>query len=322
VTETPLMDPTRHSLTAVAASLFRAVHTRADQPALLQDPYGERLLTEDERGRIFERLLVALRPAERESVRAIADPGRAFDAAVRMNPSYAAIIVRTRYAEDRLAAALERGVRQYVIVGAGMDSFGLRQRRLEPPLEIYEIDHPATQTMKRERFARAGLVLPASVHFVAADLEHGSIGESLARSAYRQRELTFFVCLGVTPYLTREANLALLADVARCAEPSSELVFDYLDQDAFAPDRGSEETQRLLVERSQTEEPWVSGFRPASLARELAGAGLALDEDLDSARVQALYLAGRTDGLRMTTLDWHAVRAHVEARHAVAGASA
>jgi methyltransferase (TIGR00027 family) len=305
------VDPRRHSITALAASLFRAVHTRRDQPALLDDPYGDRLVTDAERALMLERLLLVVSPTDRRRIETITDLARAVDAAIQAGPAYGAVVVRARWAEDRLARALARGVRQYVLVGAGMDTFALRAPALEPALQIFEVDHPATQAMKQERFAHAGLRLPANVHFVAANLEQESVADALSRAAYRPRELAFFACLGITPYLTRETNLAMLGAAARCAPAGSELVFDYLDQDAFAPDRASEETKRLAAERAQTEEPWVSGFDPRALADDLAHVGLTLDEDLDPARVAARYLANRSDGLRIAAAHWRLAAAHV-----------
>jgi methyltransferase (TIGR00027 family) len=298
----------RASVTALATSLIRAVHTRCDTPTIMVDPYAERLVTDAERSVLLDQLARMLKPERQEEIRAITDRAQALDVTVRANPAYAAVLVRARYTEDLLAAAVGRGVRQYVLIGAGMDTFAFRRRELAGRLQVFEIDHPATQAMKRQRLNDAGLEPPSNLHFVAADLETESVAEALSRAPYTPSEPGFFAALGVTHYLTREANLDLLRAIGRYAAPGSEVVFDYLDRDAFTPDRASDDAKRLAAERAKSDEPWVSGFDPQRLAADLSSTGLALIEDLGAEAVQARYCAGRADGLCVT--------AHVHLAHA------
>src|SRR6185437_16545034 len=135
------------------------------------------------------------------------------------------VIIRSRYAEDALKAAAQRGTRQYVLIGAGFDSFVLRRPAFANGIEIFEIDHPATQALKIERIRACGITLPASVHFIAADLASETLASALARSSFRGGEPAFFSWLGVTVYLTREANMATLRAVASSSAAGSELVF-------------------------------------------------------------------------------------------------
>jgi methyltransferase (TIGR00027 family) len=304
------VDPKKHSVTALAAALFRAVHARSGRPRLLEEPCADRFVTADERAFIFERLLLMLDPDRREEIRGIAEPTRAFEVAVEANPAYGTIIIRSRYTEDRLADALARGVRQYVLVGAGMDTFAFRRPDLANTLQIFELDHPATQAMKRERLARARLVPPPNLHFVAVDLEEGSVAAALVRPPYRADEQAFFASLGVLPYLTREASLGMLGAIAACAAPGSEIVFDYLELDALTPDRASDEAKRVAAERADSTEPWMSGFDPDRLAADIAETGLELDEDLDGDAAARLYVAA--PGARLTMVSHgHLARAHV-----------
>jgi len=301
------VDPKRHSVTALAASLFRAVHARVDEPKLVDEPYADRFVRESERDFILERLLLMLDPERRDAIRALRDPARAFETAVKANPAYGTIVVRTRYAEERLAEDLARGVRQYVLVGAGMDTFAFRCPDLADRLEIFELDHPATQAMKRERLALAGLVPPANLHFVAVDLEEESIGAALTRTPYRADVPAFFTCLGVLPYLTSETTRRMLAAIGASASAGSELVFDYLEVAALTPGRASAEATRVAAERAESAEPWVSGFDPDRVPADLAAAGLALVEDLDGAAVARRYGAA----LRMVS-HGHLARARVQ----------
>jgi methyltransferase (TIGR00027 family) len=292
------MDPGRHSVSALAAGLFRAVHTRCDVCALLDDPVGELLLLDEEREVVLERLLLMLDAEERRSIGAMPDRARALDLAVRSNPAYGTIIVRSRYADDQLDAALRAGISQYVLLGAGMDTVSLRRPDLVATLTIIEVDHPATQAMKRDRLARAGLKPPPNVRFVPADLEAGPLAGPLARGGYRPDAPALFVCLGVTPYLSRAANQEMLR-TAGAAAAGSRLVFDYLDLEAFGAS-ASEATRRMAAERASSDEPWRSGFEPATLVGWLEAAGLTLVQDLDAAASMARYLEGRADGLAVS----------------------
>jgi methyltransferase (TIGR00027 family) len=282
-------------VSALAAGLFRAVHTRCDTPPLLDDQLGEHFLLDAERGVVLERLLRMLSPEERADIEAVLDPARALDLAVRANPAYGTIVVRSRYAEDRLMEALAAGVSQYVLIGAGMDTLGFRRPDLLDSLAIIELDHPATQAMKRDRLARAGLQPPPNLRFIPADLEEDSVAAALVRGGYDPGAPAFFACLGVTPYLSHAANRSILGATG-AAVVGSRLVFDYLDLGAFGAE-APEATQRMAAERASSDEPWRSGFDPATLAGELAMAGLALVEDLDSGALGERYLQNRSDGL-------------------------
>ncbi len=304
------MDVRRASFTALASSLLRAVHTRCDAPPLVEDPFGDRLLSQEERVLVLERLLLTLSPEERSRIEAESDPDRALDLAARSTPAYGGILVRARYTEDVLDAAIERGVRWYVLLGAGMDTLALRRRDLAGRLEIVEIDYPATLDLKRERLAAVGVEVPPHLHWVPADLEREPLRDVLARSPYPNRPLALFSWLGVTPYLTREANFATLADIARIAAPRSEVVFDYLDRSAFDALHASAEAKRMVAERSRTQEPFRCGFDPDEMSGELARLGFDLVEDLDPAAAEARYCAARSDGLRLRA-PGHIVRARV-----------
>jgi len=291
------VDATRASLTALATSLMRAIHTRLDRPALIHDPWGDRLVSDEERESLSRAAEAGLDPADAERVAALGTLSERVDAALRLHPAYPTIVVRTRYAEDAMAESVARGARQHVIVGAGMDSFALRQPAFARGLEIFEVDHPATQEFKRRRLRDCGVALPHRLHFVAADLSIEALGSALERSSFSRGELSFFSWLGVTSYLTREANLATLGEIASCSAPASELVFTYIDQREFEPDTSSPETLRIRIGLEAAGEPWVSGFFPALLAEELRATGLTLLEDLGGDDLRARYCARRRDGL-------------------------
>lgn len=280
------------SRTALATSLMRAAHSRLDPSPLIDDPWGDRLVSKTERDRIRERLLGRMDPDARTA--ALREPGSLLDNYFLANVSYPGVVIRSRYAEDALKAATQRGIRQYVLIGAGFDSFSLRRPTFSQGLEIFEIDHPATQALKIKRIRECGIALPPSVHFVAADLASETLAAVLARSSFRESEPAFFSWLGVTVYLTREANMATLRAVATCSAPGSELVFSYVDQIEFADGGRRSPNHPNAQAVARLGEPYMSGFDPKEIANDLKRAGLDLVEDLDGDQMAERY--GRTAG--------------------------
>ncbi len=266
------MEKTAASSTALVTSLMRAAHTRLDPRPLIHDPWGDRLVPESVRARMDDQALLS-------------------------SLSYPNVVTRSRYAEDGLRAAAAKGIGQYVLIGAGFDSFVLRRPEFSAQLQIYEIDFPATQALKVERIKELGIALPDSVHFIAADLSQESVAAALARSPFK-RQPTFFSWLGVTMYLTRKANLATLQSVASSAPAGSELVFTYLDERVF------QATSQDFYELQQTVaalgEPFLSGFDPAALRANLAACGLELLEDLNGSDVAARYDRGGDKSLEQS----------------------
>jgi len=287
---------------------MRAVHTRLDHPRLIDDSWGDRLVLESERQAVANLILPGLEPATRAHIETL-DSVAMLDAALRAHLGYGWAIVRTRYAEDVLEAAVARGIRQYVILGAGFDSFALRQPTFAQRVAIFEVDRPKTQDLKRQRLRDCGVPEPQNLHFVPADLSREQPGAALARTPFRLTEPAFFSWLGVTQYLTREANIATLLGIASCAVSGSELVFTYLDERELGPDRRSVDIGRVQSTVVSTE-PWLSGFAPERLAHDLRSVGLILAEDLSGLEAQQRYCRGRRDGLSPEPT-FHIARAHV-----------
>ena len=284
------------SRTAVTAALMRATHTRVDRPQLIDDPWGDRLVSSAEKTALWQRIMEGAGPDARRRLDQLPSPRAVVDVALRTHATYGGVIIRTRYAEDALARAIVGGVRQYVLIGSGFDSFIVRQPALARAIQIFEIDHPASQAMKRERLAACAAEIPANVHFVAADLSQESLAAALARSEFSRTTPAFFAWLGVTIYLSREANLATLASLATASARGSEIVFNYIEHRALEETR-SATLNRIREGAAALGEPWLSGFDPATLDYELRGLGLDLIEDLGGAALRERYCAQRTDGL-------------------------
>ena len=165
------------SRTALAVAAYRAAHQTADGAGIFADPLARIMLGPD-----ADAVMARFEAA---------DPARR-----RMRLFVAA---RSRFAEDRLALAVARGVRQAVVLGAGLDTFALRNPHREQGLRVIEIDHPATQAWKRKRLAQAGIGVPAEVTFAPVDLEREDLAAALVAAGFEMERPAFFHWLGVVP---------------------------------------------------------------------------------------------------------------------------
>ncbi|MCX5497042.1 class I SAM-dependent methyltransferase [Kaistia dalseonensis] len=258
------------SATAFRTAIRRAAHQLLDKPLVFEDPLALTIIGGD-RGSTLAR----------DELSRADSPG---GAALRFF-----LAARSRYAEDRLAAAVARGIRRYVVLGAGLDTFAYRNRFAGDGLRVYEVDRPATQAWKKQQLTATGIAIPPDVVFVPIDFATEALDERLAAAGLAPDEPAFFSWLGVVPYLTEEAIFATLRIIA--ARPSgSEVVFDY----ALQPDRLGQ-LQRLAFQTlagrvAGLGEPFVSFFKPEDLARRLADLGFTAVEDLAGPDLGKAYL--------------------------------
>ncbi len=192
---------------------------------------------------------------------------------------------RSRIAEDALSRAVERGVRQIVILGAGLDTFALRNPH--GGLEIYEVDHPATQAGKLERLAEAQIALPTWLILVPVDFERDDVGEKLVAAGFQQNSPAFFTWLGVVPYLTQDA-IGRTLDYMSSIQ-NSEVVFDYMEP----PEAFSEELRQIEKARAEQLEKIGersdSRFEPAGIAAILRSHGFCDLEDIDFQEIASRF---------------------------------
>jgi methyltransferase (TIGR00027 family) len=253
-------DEARPSRTARSVALFRAAHQILDRPLLFEDPLALRIVgaTEDE-------------------LRAEDDPAR------RGRRCYFAM--RSRFAEDALKMAVARGVRQYAVLGAGLDTYAYRNPY--PDLSVFEVDQPATQSWKRHRLARAEIAIPDSVRFVPVDFEQVTLVEGLAAAGFDPGVPTFFSWLGVTPYLTRDAIFTTLGFVGGL---SGEIVFDYGESpDAIQKPELRAAYEAIARRAAEMGEPWITYFEPAGLHADLARLGFREIQDLGPTEIAMTY---------------------------------
>jgi methyltransferase (TIGR00027 family) len=210
------------------------------------------------------------------------------------------VACRSRFAEARVAAGVARGVDQYVILGAGLDTFGYRSE-LARQLRVFEVDHPATQDWKRGSLATAEIPVPDSVHFVPMDFESDSLPQRLAEAGYDRTRPAVVSWLGVTMYLTRPAIAETLAVLGGFA-PGTELVMDYMLPAELRDETGQTYVDLVAPMSAERGEPWLTFLTPADLSTMLTDAGFGEVTHADQADAIESQLWNRTDPLRPAEL--------------------
>ena len=203
---------------------------------------------------------------------------------------------RSRFTEDQLALAAARGTAQYVILGAGLDSFACRSE-LAGRLRVFEVDHPATQQRKRALLAAAGLAEPPTLTWVPVDFETDELIASLTAAGLDPAAPAFVSWLGVTMYLTAEAIGATLASLSRLA-PGSELVTDYMLTADLRDADGVAYADLVMPDSERRGEPWLSFFTPEQMTGLLTSHGFTGVRDVRQRDAVSAALWERTDLLR------------------------
>lgn len=263
------------SRTALGVAIRRASHQLYDAPPLvLDDPIAVPILGE------------RYRPALEEAAASIRET---FSVSMR-----AWLVVRNRWAEDNLEQAFRHGVRQYVLLGAGLDTFA--HRNPHSRLQVFEVDHPATQQWKRELALSNGLPEPSCLHYVPVDFEHQNLAQQLTTCGLDFTAPTVFAWLGVVPYLTHPAFRTTLDVIARFPEGSG-VIFDYaLPRHALAQHE-LEARDALSALVQSIGEPFQLIFTPEEIKTELTQ--FQRVENLDARELNARYFANRTDRLNL-----------------------
>ncbi|HKA52648.1 MAG TPA: class I SAM-dependent methyltransferase [Candidatus Binatia bacterium] len=271
------MQEGKPSRTAIVSAVMRAAHLALDgEPKILADHLARALsgITDDHP-------LADLDLLQRHEFRQLR----------------ALMVLRNRYVEDELALALTRGVTQYVILGAGLDSFAYRRPAQLRHLHIFEVDHPVTQRWKQSRLNAVGITVPDNVHFVPVNFESESFSDKIKTGAFNPSQPTFFSWLGVSQYLTREALEATLREVMLCVTASRQLVMDFVVPEATL---GPTDRQQILEMRTRSGklgEPWLSYYQPHELRQILKGTGFAHVLHFSPELAAERYFSGRADGL-------------------------
>jgi methyltransferase (TIGR00027 family) len=279
------MDEERPSVTAEGAAVMRALHqTLDDEPKILEDPISPRLV--DQHSDFYQSRLKLL---------------ELLPAATRLRLK-ATFVMRSRFAEDCLAEAVTNGLRQYVILGAGLDTFAFRQPSWGNSLRIFEVDHPATQQWKRRRLAEAVVSVPDNVCFVPIDFEKTSLVTALSQAGLDLKSPVFFSMLGVSQYLTEDAFDQSLRFVLS-TPAGSEIVFSFVAADAVLPADDVTLVNAFAAQFAAVGEPWLLRFVPEQLIAKLTMMGFSQVFPLAPEEANQRYFQARGDGLAASFLE-------------------
>jgi len=266
------------SRSALRVATLRAVHQLLDEPLVLPDPMALPLL------------------------------GASTEAALRNDPFVlndplarglrAALVARSRFIEDELSRCVAAGARQYILLGAGLDTFAYRNPYGDERLHVFEVDHPATQRWKQQLLTEARIGVPGSLAFVPVDFELDDLGEALRQAGFRADQPACVSWMGVTMYLTAAAAFRTLGTVAGFAAGSS-LCFDYRVPTAMLNPLERAISEAFEQQLAAIGEPWLSAFDPTRLRSQLLELGFRCAESATPDDLNARYFARRKDGLRM-----------------------
>jgi methyltransferase (TIGR00027 family) len=268
-----------HSLTAHKVAMMRAAHQIFDNPKIFDDPIALSIVGTQSASEIY---------AEKRKYK------------TRLHSYLRAIVVaRSKFVEDELPDAIKHGIHQYVILGAGLDTFAYRNPYSASELKIFEVDYSATQDWKCQQLNTAKIPLPETLTFVPIDFESQSLAGQLREAGFRTDEPSFFSWLGVTMYLTRETMMKTMKYISSSTPPSSRIVFDY----TIVP--ASQNFLRRLVfyslarKLAKIGEPWKSFYDPKSLIMDLKSIGFTQAEDISPEKINEQFFKNRSDKLRV-----------------------
>jgi len=267
------------SLTANKVAMMRATHQILDNPKIFEDP-------------------IALSIIGTQGVSEIRSEKLKFK--TRLHSYLRAIVVaRSRFVEDELSRAIKQGIHQYVILGAGLDTFSYRNPYSDTGLRVFEIDYPATQEWKRQQLNAANISIPESLTFVPIDFESQSLGDRLQEVGFKTDKPSFFSWLGVTMYLNKETVMSTMKYITSSTPSGSLIIFDYT-----VPPSSQNFIRRFvfrLLARKMAAigEPWQTFFDPQQLAMELKDIGFAHVEDFDPENINSRFFSNRTDKLKV-----------------------
>src|SRR6204780_3377729 len=280
----------RPSRTALRVAMRRAAHQLFDHPKVLDDPVALPI--------IGRRAAAILEGEQGTGGNRIALSIRAF------------MVARSRYAEDALGRSVARGAKQYVVLGAGLDTFAYRNPHAESALRVFEVDYPATQEWKRRQLEEARIAVPPSVTYAPVDFERQTLAEGLRLAGFDASKAAFFSWLGVTMYLTEDAVTATFGFIA--SSPSGGgIAFDYAVPRSSLNWVGRLALDALSHRVGAAGEPFRTFFDPSALEERLRPIGFSCVEDLDAAEINARYFRDRADRLKVTSSLGHLMSAEV-----------
>ncbi|TSI09108.1 class I SAM-dependent methyltransferase [Lysinibacillus sp. BW-2-10] len=285
------------SVTSLMTAFGRAYHTLYDTPKIFEDTIVKDLITDDEFSDISRNLINGVSFINKEiAAKFQHQPEEILKwfTQIQLAPT---TLSRSAFCESVLLNELALGVEQYVILGAGFDTFGFRHPELNETLEIYEIDHPATQQFKKDRLAQANYQIPNNLHFISMDFTKGFDIQKLIDQGFSLNKKTFFSLLGVSYYLTKEEIATLLSELFSFVPYGSSIVMDYGDATLFEETGVYNRVQNMIQMAAFNGEPMKSCFTYKGLEKMLEDSGLLLYKHLTPATINERFFQNRSDYL-------------------------
>ena len=271
------------SITALMSAFGRAFHAENEEHPVFADYLAKNLMTEEEYAAVQGYILGGAQFFEPEIDPAEQTPKELLRKLINTHIAPSPLC-RAAYTEKALKTAVLTGTKQYVILGAGMDTFAFREPAFLSKYRVFEVDHPLTQADKLERIARAGWTAPDNLAFVSVDFTKDSMAERLIAAGFDPSAKSFFSWLGVTYYLSAEAIDAMLSSLSELCADGSALVFDYPDENFFdAPER---RVQNTMMMAKAGGEPMQSAFSYSELEKLLEAHGFLIYELLTPDDIQ------------------------------------
>ncbi|WP_459502921.1 class I SAM-dependent methyltransferase [Bacillus sp. C1] len=290
------MKQSESSLTSLISAFGRAYHSQFDTPKIFNDYIAKDLISQKEFHDIKENMVQGISFFNKDIAQKFeGNKGEILKwiTQVQLSPIS---LARAAYCEKVLQNEMMLGLKQYVILGAGLDTFCFRHPELKNSLEIFEVDHPATQEFKKKRLEEADFNIPSNLHFVSMDFTKQFSYQPLLDEGFHNKK-TFFSLLGVSYYLTKEEITNLIDYLFANVPSGSSIVFDYGDEKLFEEKGISNRVENMVKMAAVGGEPMKSCFSYDEMERMLENSGLLIYEHLSPANMQELYFHNRTDYL-------------------------
>ena len=286
------------SVTALITAYGRAYHSMNESPKIFDDFLAQQLITKEEHENISNNLAGSINFFVPEKAELCKNKEEALKIVIQ-NQIAPISLSRSRYSEEMLEIAVKLGVKQYVILGAGFDTFAFRNTELLSSIQVFELDLPATQELKLNRIKMAGWKIPSNLHFIPVDFSENNFIEAIKKSPFDTKELSFYSWLGVTYYLSRDKIVNTLRDISYISPKGSSVVFDYPDCNIFDVAKTTRRVQNMIHAANQSGEPMKSNYSYSELVSDLENTNFQLYEHLSPLEIQQNYFEGRND-------DYHA----------------
>lgn len=290
------MENNNSSMTALVCLFARAYHSLYDSPKIFNDYLARQFLTDEEFLQISEHMANGLSFFCPGDTHKFSTKQEALKWVVQTQLA-ATTLARARYCEEILKNEIQSGIRQYVILGAGMDTFAFRNTEILKKIDVFEVDYPATQQFKIDRIKVLNWKIPERLHFIPIDFNTDDLKIKIKQSSYNSSGRTFFSWLGVVYYLSKEDILQMLKIISSIATKGSLIVFDYADENLFNKDTSSKRIQNMVSMVKTAGEPMKSSYSYSEIETVLEQAGFRIHEHLSPEKIEKRYFQDRTDYL-------------------------